>query len=454
VQVGGSPIRPQNGDYYSQVYKIPTTEEITAVLQRVRGYLDVATASRIVAGRGGQEITDFSQPVPGAGFEAPARGAQGTVRFQAMAYEQGVVYSGMLAASEATGDPAYNDYVIKRLTGMVHGLAITPPPAPGANTGGRGGRGGFTSLYTPRSLDDCGAMCASLIQARLANVGPDTTPIINNWIKFIDSTVFRLPDGTIARHIPMPETIWADDMYMGAPALALMGKLTGDKKYFDDAAKQIVQMSARLFRPQKGLYAHGWITPNPDTIDIHWARANGWCALAMADVLDLLPADHPARPAILALFRAHMQGIAERQSDAGLWHQLLDREDSYLETSASAIFVYTLAHGINRGWLSPAFGTQALIGWKAVATRVNDRGQVEGTCTGTNFDLSPMYYYARPVSVDALHGYGPVLLAGAEVLKMLGNPNITIANSVGSIYVSPKPDAPMPWLADGRTSAK
>ncbi len=459
VQVGGSPIRPQNGDYYSQVYKIPTAAEITTVLERVRGYLDTATASRIVAGRGGQEITDFSQPVTGAGFEGVGRGGQGGIRFQAMAYEQGVVYSGMLAATAATGDTAYNDYVIKRLTGMVHGLAITPAPtpaAPAAATGARGGgpRGGFTSLYIPRSLDDCGAMCASLIQARLANVGPDTTPIINNWIKFIDTVVPRLPDGTISRHIPMPETIWADDMYMGAPALVLMGKLTGDKKYYDDAARQILQMSARLYRPEKHLFAHGWISTNPDTVDNHWGRANGWCALAMADVLDLLPADHPARPAILNLYRSFMKGLAERQSDTGLWHQLLDRDDSYLETSASAMFVYALAHGINQGWISPAYGTQALIGWKAVATRVNDKGQVEGTCTGSNFDLSPMYYYARPVSVDALHGYGPVLLAGAEVLNLLKNPNITIANSVGSIYVSPKPDAPMPWLSEAREKAK
>lgn len=458
VQVGGSPIRPQNGDFYSQVYKIPTAEEITAVLQRVRGYLDTATASRIVAGRGGQEITDFSQPVPGAGFEAPARGAQGTIRFQAMAYEQGVVYSGMLAATAATGDPVYNDYVIKRLTAMVHGLAITPAPAPApaASTGARGGArgGGFTSLYIPRSLDDCGAMCTSLIQARLANVGPDTTPIIKNWIKFIDTTVPRLPDGTISRHIPMPETIWADDMYMGAPALVFMGKLSGDKKYYDDAAKQITQMSARLFQPATGLFAHGFITTNPDTVVNYWGRANGWCALAMADVLDELPADHPARPEILKIYRAFMKSLAARQSDTGLWHQLLDRDDSYLETSASAMFVYALAHGINQGWISPALGTQALIGWKAVTTRVNAQGQVEGTCTGSNFDLSPMYYYARPVSVDALHGYGPVLLAGSEVLKMLHNPNITIANSVGSIYVSPKPGSPMPWLVEARVPAK
>ncbi len=443
VQIGGSPVRPQSDDYYSQVYKIPTAAEVAEVLQRVRGYLDVSTASRIVTGRGGPEVTDFSQPVPGVAFESG-----GAIHFQIIAYEQGVVYSGMLNAAEATGDAGYSAYVAKRVTAMAHGLAVAPPPAPPA--AGARGRGGMTVLQAPRTLDDCGAMCTALIQARLAKVGEDTLPIIQNWMKFINTTLFRLPDGTIARHIPMPETIWADDMYMGAPALAFMGKMTGEKKYYDDAAKQIIQMAAHLFRPTKGLFAHGWISTNPDSVDNYWGRANGWCALAMADVLDLLPADHPARPAILTLFRAHLQGLAARQSHAGLWHQLLDRDDSYLETSASAMFVYAMAHGVNRGWISPVFGTQALIGWKAVATRVNAQGQVEGTCTGANFDLSPMYYYDHPVSVDALHGYGPVLLAGAEVLKMLKNENITIVSSVGSIYVSPKPGSVMPWLVDGR----
>ncbi len=383
----------------------------------------------------------------------------------------------MLSAAEATGDPAYDAYIVKRLTAMVKGLAIIPPPgatpvpapapAPAAapagtagtgGRGGRGGRGGFgppgglSILQAPRSLDDCGAMCTAFIQARLANVGPDTLPIIQTWMKFINHSVFRLPDGTIARHVPMPETIWGDDMYMSAPALALMGKMTGDKKYYDDAAKQITQMAARLFRPEKGLFAHGWISTNPDSVDNHWGRANGWCALAMADVLDLLPADHPARGAILTLFRAHMQGLVTRQSGTGMWHQLLDRDDSYLETSASAMFVYALAHGINRGWISPAFGTHALIGWKAVATKVNAQGQVEGTCTGANFDLSPMYYYDHPVSADALHGYGPVLPAGAEILKMLKNENIHHQYDLHREHLryAPKPGSLVPW--NGRRS--
>lgn len=108
-----------------------------------------------------------------------------------------------------------------------------------------------------------------------------------------------------------------------------------------------------------------------------------------------------------------------------MWHQLLDRAESYEATSASAIFVFALARGINRGWLDPlAFGPAVSLGWNAVAKKANDAGQVEGTCVGTGWD--PMFYMYRPVYVLAAHGYGPMFLAGAEMISLLrSQPNIT-----------------------------
>ena len=108
------------------------------------------------------------------------------------------------------------------------------------------------------------------------------------------------------------------------------------------------------------------------------------------------------------------------QSGTGFWHQLLDKTDSYLETSATAIFTYCLARGINKGWINAkAYAPACLLGWNAVSTKVNPAGQVEGTCVGTGMAFDPAFYYYRPVNVFAAHGYGPVLLAGAEVINLL-----------------------------------
>ena len=61
----------------------------------------------------------------------------------------------------------------------------------------------------------------------------------------------------------------------------------------------------------------------------------------------------------------------------------------------------------------------ALLAWNAVSTKVNSKGQVEGTCVGTGMGFDPAFYYYRPVNVYAAHGYGPVVLAGAEIIRLL-----------------------------------
>jgi rhamnogalacturonyl hydrolase YesR len=209
---------------------------------------------------------------------------------------------------------------------------------------------------------------------------------------------------------------------MAVPALAQMGKLTGDKKYFDDAVKQVLQFSRRMFNNSLGLYMHGWVQGMNVHPEFHWARANGWALMAMTELLEVLPENHPGRSQILQQYQAHVKGLASFQSGKGFWHQLLDRNDSYLETSATAIFTYCIARGINKGWIDKlAFAPMCLLGWNAVATKVNDRGQVEGTCVGTGMAFDPAFYYYRPTNVFAAHGYGPVILAGAEVIRMLNN---------------------------------
>ena len=115
---------------------------------------------------------------------------------------------------------------------------------------------------------------------------------------------------------------------------------------------------------------------------------------------------------------------------SGFWHQLLDKSDSYLETSATAIYAYAYARGVNRGWLDKkAYAPMTLLAWNAILTKVNAKGQVEGTCVGTGMAFDPAFYYHRPISPFAAHGYGPVLLASAEVLQMLKNFKFEINDS-------------------------
>ncbi len=162
----------------------------------------------------------------------------------------------------------------------------------------------------------------------------------------------------------------------------------------------------------------------------HWARANGWAVMTKVELLDVLPEDHPGREKVMELLKKHIYGLASYQDGTGFWHQLIDRNDSYLETSATAIYTYAIAKAINNGWIDEkAYGSMALLAWNAVASKVNDKGQVEGTCVGTGMGFDPAFYYHRPINIYAAHGYGPVLLAGAEIINLLNNKKAEINDS-------------------------
>lgn len=144
----------------------------------------------------------------------------------------------------------------------------------------------------------------------------------------------------------------------------------------------------------------------------------------------VLPVTHAGRNAIIEQLQAHAKGLAYYQSDKGFWHQLLDKNDSYLETSATAIYAYCFARAINKGWIDAmAYGPAAILAWNAVSTKVNARGQVEGTCVGTGMAFDPAFYYYRPTNVFAAHGYEPVLRAGSEIINLLKNYTVEINDS-------------------------
>ena len=267
-------------------------------------------------------------------------------------------------------------------------------------------------------LDDCGTIGASLIEVYAKDPQQNYKNYIDLVANHILNTEPRLPDSTISRYWPHENTIWADDLFMSVAFLARMGKLTGDKKYFDDAIHQIIQYEKYLWDNEKEIFYHCYHTDTQQRGVAHWARANGWMFMAQADLLDVLPEEYPGREDVLRIFSNQAEGIARWQSENGLWHQLLDKNDSYLETSASAMFVFGLARGVNRGWLNQDFSYVADIGWDGVLSNIDEKGTVKNICVGTGIMPALSFYYQRPVETNIPMGEGPVLRAGVEILQM------------------------------------
>jgi len=404
---------------YPVPYEAPAKENVKAVLDRIFNYLDATTPAQMMNKQSGEIVNGIGQ------LDTNTIVKQGD--FRLTSYEWGVTYSAMQRAYETTGDKKYNDYVKARLDFLAKWVPAVKQKFPLEFIQRQRL---FNQPIDPHALDDAGAVCASMIKAQRSGLNNDLRPLIDNYIKYVFTKEYRFKDGTIGRNRPQKNTLWLDDLYMYIPAVAQMGKLTGDKKYFDDAVKQVLNYSKRMFNREKGLYMHGWVESMEVHPQFHWGRANGWALLAMSELLDVLPETHAGRKAVLQQFKDLVKGLATYQSGSGFWHQLLDRNDSYLETSATAIYAYCIAHACNKGWLDPMiYGPMSILAWNAVSTKVNDKGQVEGTCVGTGMAFDPAFYYYRPVNVFAAHGYGPVLLAGAEIIQLLTEFNFYINDS-------------------------
>jgi rhamnogalacturonyl hydrolase YesR len=410
---------------YDTPYGIPDTVEVRQAMERILHYLQRATPARVVDGASGRVLTDPDHLTDTARLE------QGD--FRLTSYEWGVTYAAMVTAAEVTGDTAYSNYMLERLN-LIARIAphFAPILAEHPEVDPQ-----MRRVVRPTALDDAGAICTAMIRLNLTSQRSDALdPLIQNYMDYILHKEYRLADGIFARNRPHHNTVWLDDMYMGVPAVAWYGLYTGDSEYTEEAVRQIRAFRERMWVPEKQLFRHGWVESMPAHPAFHWARANGWALLTLCEVLDVLPEDHAARPEVLELLQEHVAGLAACQSERGFWHQLLDRPESFLETSATAIYTYCIAHAINRGWIdAQAYGPVALQGWNAVSTQINDRGGVEGTCVGTGMGFDAAYYCYRPVHVMAAHGYGPALWAGAEVIRLIRTRHPKMNDSAVQFYL-------------------
>lgn len=421
-----SPLHLMKPDYPIN-YGIPEKSEIVEQLDKIYNYLNSTTPMELMDRDSEVIVDDYSKIDENTVFKPGD--------FRLLSYEWGVTYAAMLYTSEITGDLKYEVYTKERLSFLsdIYPYFAALPFEIG------GPKHAMTSLLHPHALDDCGALTAAMIKARKVGFESDNIEsIIENSIEFISNKQFRLSDGTLARNRPMANSLWLDDLFMSVPALAQMGSYTGDNKYFEDAIKQVKQFSKRMFNYENNLFMHGWVEEMASHPQFHWARANGWAILTMVELLEVLPDSFSEKNEIVNLLKLHIDGLVKNQSSVGLWHQLIDKNDSYLETSATAIYVYSIAKAINLGYVdASSYGPAVLLGWNGVASKIKDNGQVEGTCVGTGMAFDPAFYYHRPVNVFAAHSYGPVIYAGAEVIKLLENSHPKMNDNAVIFYSEP-----------------
>ncbi|MGN0763300.1 MAG: glycoside hydrolase family 105 protein, partial [Aristaeellaceae bacterium] len=161
-----------------------------------------------------------------------------------------------------------------------------------------------------------------------------------------------------------PDQMWLDGLYMVGPLMSAYARLTGQSRYGDDAAGQLLLMYEHMRDPATGLLRHGWDpTAKAQWADKGtglsaevWGRACGWYAAAVADMLDAMPGDHPDRQRIVTLQQELIAAILRYQSDEGRWYQVVDKwrmPDNWPENSCTSLVVYAICKGVRNGYLAP-----------------------------------------------------------------------------------------------------
>jgi len=236
-----------------------------------------------------------------------------------------------------------------------------------------------------------------------------------------------------------PNQMWLDGLYMGEPFYAEYTAKFENGKSFDDIAKQFEIIQSKATDPKTGLLYHGWDESkqmpwaNKETGNSpnFWSRSLGWYVMALVDVLDYMPKDHPKRKELIKYLNNASEAILKFQdSKSGLWYQVTDKggqKDNYLEASGSAMFAYAYAKGVNKGYLPAKFKKAANKAFDGLTTVLIKKVDEDGGITLTNCcqvaglggnpyrDGSYEYYVNERKKDNDPKATGPFILAAIEL---------------------------------------
>ena len=250
----------------------------------------------------------------------------------------------------------------------------------------------------------------------------------------------RTSEGAFWHKLKYPHQIWLDGVYMAGPFYAEFAQTFDEPAGFDDVARHILIAASHARDEKTGLMYHAWdesrnqIWANPETGQSpnFWGRAYGWYMMAIVDVLDFLPEDHPQRDEIIEVFNGAAASWARVQDESGVWWQLLDLADlpgNYLEASASCMTVYALAKALRKGYIADSYLPVVQKGYQGILAKfidVDSHGLVHlhWICRVAGLDRyrngTIEYYLKENVVTNDYKGVGPFIMASLEMDALAG----------------------------------
>ncbi|WP_417730709.1 glycoside hydrolase family 88 protein [Rosistilla oblonga] len=311
-------------------------------------------------------------------------------------YQQALALIGRLQRADLTGDPAELAAIERIAEPYLNG---TKPALP-ANASG-------------------GVFAGHLLFAELA-----TRTDKPGYIDLVRAVADRGFDANGEMLDAMPtHSEMSDAVFMGTPILVAAGQLTNDTRY-DQMAIRHLRFMLRLNLRDDGLHRHSPLDPGATA----WGRGNGFPALGLALSLSSIEQDGPIRDEMLAAYRAHLAAMIKHQDSTGMWHQVVDRPESYPEFTVTCMTTMAIARGLRRGWLDSAtYAPVVKRAWPAIQSRIGSNGELIDVCTGTGKQKSLHAYYDR----TAIRGRD----ARGGAMAMLAATEIGLAEREGKLKV-------------------
>ncbi|HEY5825068.1 MAG TPA: glycoside hydrolase family 88 protein [Cyclobacteriaceae bacterium] len=334
-------------------------------------------------------------------------------------YEQGVVLKGFDELWKQTKDEQYFNYMKKIIDRFVQ--------ADGSIR---------TYEFTEYNIDNItpGRIVLSLYQKTKEEKYKKAADLIREQLNWQP----RTKEGGFWHKHRYPYQMWLDGLYMGEPFYAEYSKIFNQPKSNDDIVNQFVWVEKHTRDAKTGLLYHAWdeskkqrwSNPKTGQSPEFWSRAMGWYAIALVDVLDYIPLNHPRRKELISSLQRLSVAIKNFQdANSGVWFQITDKASvpgNYLEASASCMFVYALAKGVRLGYLDKTFLSTANKGFDGIIKNfieLDDAGMphLTKTCSGAGLGGNPYrdgsfeYYIKEPLRRDDLKAIGPFIQASIEL---------------------------------------
>jgi unsaturated rhamnogalacturonyl hydrolase len=240
--------------------------------------------------------------------------------------------------------------------------------------------GRLSVLYTDNGVTDPAASGEAVLRAARSTGDDDLKQAAERMAAYLLETAPRAADGTLYHTLNAPE-IWVDSMYMAPPFLAAAG-------HHEEAVRQLDGMGQRLWNAERRLYSHRWHEGRQEFVTAKaWGVGNGWAMAGLARVVDAVPERlAPDRERLARRAKETLDGCLAHLRPDGLFHNVIDDPDTFVETNLSQMAAYTVFRGVRSGWLPRSYLPRALEMREAAHGKVDARGYVQGVCGAPFFD--------------------------------------------------------------------